>query len=86
MPKYQNTTAVKKILALKKRLKIIQGGSSAGKTIAVLLILIDRAQSEKGKLFSVVSESMPHLKRGAIRDFLSIMEGHNYFKEESTLR
>ena len=30
----------------------------------------------------MVSESFPHLKRGAIRDFLDIMEKHNYFKEE----
>lgn len=80
---YTSTTAVNKILSLKKRIKIIQGGSSAGKTIAVLLILIDKALSEKGKVFSVVSESMPHLKKGAMRDFLDIMEGHNYFKEDS---
>lgn len=66
-----------------KRLRIIQGGSSAGKTIAVLLILIDRAQSNTGKVISVVSETVPHLKRGAIRDFLSIMEAQGYFKEES---
>jgi len=79
---YRKTTAVLKILALLKRLKIIQGGSSAGKTIAVLLILIDRAQSEPGKVFSVVSETIPHLKRGAIRDFLAIMEGHRYYKDE----
>lgn len=78
---FTQTTAVKKILGLKKRLKIIQGGSSAGKTIAILLILIDRAQSESGKIFSVVSETLPHLKKGAIRDFLNIMEAHRYFKE-----
>jgi phage terminase large subunit len=78
---YQQTTAVKKILALKKRLKIVQGGTSASKTISILLILIDRAQSENGKVLSVVSETIPHLKRGAIRDFLNIMEGHRYFKE-----
>lgn len=30
-------------------------------------------------LTSVVSESFPHLKRGAIRDFLSIMETQGYF-------
>lgn len=82
--KYKNTTAVKKILKLRKRLKIIQGGSSAGKTIATLLILIDRAQTDKEKkLYSVVSESVPHLKRGAIRDFLNIMEGHGYYKESN---
>lgn len=76
---YKATTAVNKIGNMKKRLKIIQGGSSAGKTIAILLILIHRAQTEKGKLISVVSETLPHLKKGAIRDFLNIMQGHNYY-------
>lgn len=83
--KYESTTAINKVLQMKKRLKIIQGGSSAGKTIAILLILIDKAQSWKnGKyLISIVSESVPHLKRGAIRDFLNIMESHGYYKEEN---
>jgi len=79
---YIQTTALKKILALKKRLRIVQGGSSAGKTLAILLILIDIAQSTKGKLISVVSESFPHLRRGAIRDFLNIMQEQNYYKDE----
>jgi len=78
---YSATTALTKILALQKRLKIVQGGSSAGKTIAILLILIDRAQNEPNKLFSVVSESFPHLRRGAMRDFLSIMEAQMFFKD-----
>lgn len=79
---YRATTALRKIRALSKRIRIIQGGSSAGKTIAILLILIDIAQREKGKTVSVVSETVPHLKRGAIRDFLSIMEEHGYYKED----
>ena len=83
MATFVKTKALTKILALKQRLKIIQGGSSAGKTIAILLILIDRAQREHGKLFSVVSESLPHLRRGAIRDFISILEGQKYFKEDN---
>jgi len=80
---YTATTTVQKILAMPERVKIIQGGSSAGKTIAILLILIDRAQVEEGQIFSIVSESMPHLKKGAMRDFLNIMEGHGYYKEEN---
>lgn len=80
--KYEKTQALDKILQLKKRLKIIQGGSSAGKTIAILLILIDIAQTLKGKTISVVSESFPHLRRGAIRDFLDIMEGHGYYNDD----
>jgi phage terminase large subunit len=80
--KFIATTALKKILALKKRLKIIQGGTSASKTISILTIFIDRAQSRKGHLSSVVSETLPQLKRGAIRDFLNIMEGHGYYKDD----
>ena len=68
---------------MKKRIKIIQGGTSASKTISILLILINRAQNkhEKNELTSVVSESIPHLKRGAMRDFKNIMKAHNYWKD-----
>ena len=79
---YITTTALKKILKLKKRLKIIQGGTAAGKTIAILLIFIDKAQRNKGRILSVISETMPHLKRGAVRDFLLIMETQGYYKDE----
>lgn len=30
----------------------------------------------------MVSESLPHLKRGAIRDFLNILTEHHYFKDD----
>ena len=79
---YIQTTALKKILALRKRLRIIQGGTAAGKTIAVLLLFIDHAQSSKNNIASVVSETLPHLRRGAIRDFLNIMEEHGYYKDD----
>ncbi len=78
---YRATTALYKILALTKRLKIVQGGSSAGKTIGILLIFIDRAQSEDNKIFSIVAESLPHLKRAAIRDFMDIMKKHRYWND-----
>ena len=76
------TTATKKLLKLKKRIRGIAGGTGASKTVSILLRLIDYAQSTEGKLLSVVSESFPHLKRGAIRDFMNIMETHGYFKRE----
>ena len=80
---YVKTTATDKLLALRKRIRGVSGGTSASKTISILLILIDYAQCHKDELISVVSESFPHLKRGVIRDFLNIMEGHGYFKESS---
>lgn len=77
------TTATKKLLKLKKRIKAAQGGTSAGKTISILQILIDKAQTDtRATLTSVVSESFPHLKRGAMRDFLMIMQEHGYYKDE----
>jgi phage terminase large subunit len=79
---FQLTTATKKIASLGKRIRAVQGGTSASKTISILLLLIHAAQSDKTpSLTSVVSESFPHLKRGAMRDFLSIMEQHRYFKD-----
>jgi phage terminase large subunit len=78
------TTGLKKIKALTKRLRIIQGGSSASKTYSILIILIDLAQrDEKPTLTSVVSETFPHLKRGAIKDFLEIMSELNLFKPKN---
>lgn len=80
---YSVTTATKKIAALNKRIRAIQGGTSAGKSISVLLYLIARAQTdERPTLSSIVSESFPHLKRGVMKDFLSIMGEHGYYKEE----
>lgn len=79
---YSQTTATKKINSLRKRIRGVSGGTAASKTISILIWCIGYAQSTKGEVLSVVSESFPHLKRGCIRDFLSIMETHHYFKDE----
>lgn len=48
------------------------------------MVEIDYAQSHKGPgITSVVSESMPHLKKGALRDFKNIMQSHGYWKEQN---
>ena len=70
---FQSTTAIRKLHALKKRKKVIQGGTSAGKTFGILPILIDRCIRTPYLETSVVSESIPHLRRGAMKDFLKIM-------------
>lgn len=80
---FKAVTATQKLLALDKRIRAACGGTSASKTISILLILIDKAQSAANNneqlLISIVSESLPHLKRGAMRDFLNIMESHKYY-------
>lgn len=76
------TTAISKIRKMQARKKVIQGGTSAGKTWAILPILIDMAAKEPGLEISVVSESIPHLRRGALKDFLKIMIMTNRFIDE----
>ena len=67
---------------MKKRIRAVQGGTSASKTISIVLYLIARAQTDTSPtLTSIVSESFPHLKRGVIRDFLMIMQDHKYYQD-----
>jgi phage terminase large subunit len=80
---YKQTTAVKKLLSLTKRIKGVAGGTSASKTVSIIQILIHKAQTDKvATLTSITSESVPHLKRGAMRDFLNIMQAHHYYKDD----
>jgi phage terminase large subunit len=76
------TTAINKIEALKKRVKIIQGGTSAGKTYGIIPILITKASTYANQEISIVAESIPHLRRGALKDFLRIMKSTNRFFEQ----
>lgn len=79
---YKRTTATQKITKLSKRIRAIQGGTAASKTVSIVLYLIARAQSDKKPTTtSIVSESLPHLKRGAMKDFLQILKEHNYFDD-----
>ena len=79
---FKRTTSINKILALKKRIKIIQGGTSAGKTFGILPILISKAANKPLLEISVVAESIPHLRRGALKDFLTIMKTTNRYFDE----
>lgn len=80
MPTFVETTATIKVKSLDKRIRLLAGGMRASKTISVLLYLIARCQTDKvPTLTSIVSESMPHLRRGAMRDFETILTAHHYW-------
>jgi phage terminase large subunit len=57
-----------------KRRVLNEGGTYSSKTYSILQLLILIAKGAKSKLLiSVVSESLPHLRKGAIRDFFNIL-------------
>jgi len=56
-----------------KRMALNEGGTSSSKTYSIVQAAILIAQnSTKPLIISIVSESIPHLKRGCIRDFKEI--------------
>ena len=73
-----NTTAKRKIESLTARKRVIQGGTSASKTFSILCVLIKQACRKKTEI-SIVGETVPHLRRGAIRDFIKIMIAKGIF-------
>lgn len=71
---FQYTTAIDKIRSMTKRKKVIQGGTSAGKTYAIIPILIDRCVEIPGLKVTVVAETIPAVKDGAVDIFKSVMQ------------
>ncbi len=59
-----------------------KGGTSSSKTISILqiLLLIAQKRQESGVTISIVSETLPHLKLGAIRDFDRILKQEELFE------
>ena len=86
----KKTIAFHKLRKLQSRIRVVKGGTSASKTISILCLLIDYAIRNEGKEISVVSESIPHLRRGALKDFLGILKGLNRYEDaqynKSTLK
>jgi len=78
---FKRTTATNKVLALKRRIKIIQGGTSASKTYSILAVLINKAVTSPSLEISVVAETIPHLRRGALKDFIKILKWTNRYNE-----
>ena len=76
------------ISAWKKHPRYISscGGTRSGKTYSILqtfiIALVQESNAEKpATINSMVSESMPHLQRGAIRDFKTIMEREGIWQD-----
>jgi phage terminase large subunit len=79
----QRTTAQTKISKLNKRVRVVRGGTSASKTFTIVPFLIDYAVKNPLAEISIVAETIPHLKRGALRDFLKIMDMIGMYEPEN---
>ena len=73
----------KNLKTFTSKYKIIanEGGSSSSKTYSILQLFITLMFNPevKNKTFSVVSESLPHLVKGAMKDFFDILKRDNLY-------
>lgn len=81
--KLEPTEAVWKLNKLKKRIRVVQGGTYAGKTYGILIIIINYLCHYPNLKATVVAESVPALRDGAINQFVEIMENSNRFRPNS---
>jgi phage terminase large subunit len=81
-----NTTPVfqKNLSAYEKGFPVIcnEGGSRSSKSYSIIQLLCGIAKREPNKRISIVSHSLPHIKRGAFRDFKLIMQEIGWWNEE----
>lgn len=80
MFKFKPTTALYKIKALLQNVSrafVISGGQGAGKTISVLMLIIDYAHRNDKKKISIISAELSKMKKTVIKDFLEIMDDWN---------
>ncbi len=81
---FSDTSSTRKVFELNKRIRAVAGGTSASKTISILVWIIDYCQTKQNreKTVHVVSESFPHLEMGAMLDFQNIMKDRGYWQDE----
>lgn len=77
---FSPTTAFSKIGTMKAPIRVVQGGTSAGKTYSILQYLILFGLN-KNLHISIVAESIPVLKRGAYKDFIDIITKMGLYDE-----
>ena len=80
---FSDTEATRKVFKLKKRIRAVKGGTSASKTISILMWHIDYCQQKRPtkEICTIASETFPHLESGAIRDFKAIMMDRGYWQD-----
>lgn len=77
---YKPTTAYWKIdllLSNKKKVYVIQGGQGAGKTISILMHIIELARLRPKTEISIVSKELSKMKKGVVRDAKKILQDWN---------
>lgn len=75
------TTALRKISGMKKRIRMVRGGQGSGKTISFLILIINSASSNEDRNWLIASEELTKMKDSVIADFISVMKKFGIWEE-----
>lgn len=75
------TTSLRKISGMRKRIRMIRGGQGAGKTVAILILIINSACSTPGRNWLIASEELSKMKDSVIADFIRVLGWFGIFDE-----
>lgn len=79
---FQRTTAINKMLAMTASKKVVQGGTSGGKTYGIIPILIDELLAVPRLRCTVVAETLTAVKKGAVGIFKDVMQDTGRWHED----
>ena len=77
----QQTTALRKIAGLKKKIKVIRGGQGSGKTISILILLINHASSKEDREILILSSELTKMRLTVIKDFVKVMKMFGIYED-----
>lgn len=69
----KQTTALRRISGLRKRIWGVQGGQGAGKTYSILILIINHASSKPDKEIYIVSAELSKMRDTVLKDFINIL-------------
>jgi len=81
----KSTTALRKIAGLKKRIKVVRGGQGAGKTISILILLVNHASGVADREILIISSELTKMRLTVIKDFIKVMKLAGIYNENSFL-
>lgn len=81
----QQTTALRKIAQLRKPIRIVRGGQGSGKTISILILLINHALSKPDREILIISAELTKMRLTVIKDFVKVMKMFGRYQDDRFL-
>lgn len=75
------TTSLRKIASLRKKIRAIRGGQGSAKTISILILLINHASSKSNREILILSAELTKMRLTVIKDFVKVMRSFGIYQD-----